>query len=207
MNCTLDHPFQNDKVTSENKTRGTFFAAVLNRVYSMFDTGTSTSHFTSGDNQTNRRARATALVVEDHPDFLELLVFVLKSMGYNVLQASNGKDALRIAAGRRLDLLVTDLGLPEIDGLKLVQLVRGFNPDHTNLKIVMLTAYDVAFYESKGLEAGCDVVLSKPVDIQKFERVVRVLRGAAGPPRDEAETQPHPASHHETSRHRNATMY
>ena len=146
-------------------------------------------------------------MVEDHPDFLELLVFVLKSMGYNVLQANNGKDALRIAAGRKLDLLVTDLGLPEIDGLKLVQLVRGFNPDHTNLKIVMLTAYDVADYEPMGLEAGCDAVLSKPVDIQKFERVVSILRGATGRPRDEADNQPHPASRHDTSRHRNATMY
>lgn len=150
-------------------------------------------------------------MVEDHPDFLELLVFVLKSMGYNVLQANNAKDALRMAAGRRLDLLVTDLGLPEIDGLKLVQLVRGFSPDHTNLKIVMLTAYDVADYEPKGLAAGCDVVLSKPVDIQKFERVVSVLLGdsSTGRPRDETENQPHPASHHETvaARHRNATMY
>lgn len=192
-------------------SRGTMFAADFGRCKTMFDRATFASHSASGEPKTNRRIQGTALVVEDHSDFRELLSFVLKSIGYNVLQAKNGHDALRLAATRRVDLLVTDLGLPEMDGLKLVHLVRAFNPDHRDLKIVMLTAYDVRDYEPKALAAGCDVVLSKPVDIQKFERVVRSLQGdfESGPSADESATQPHAAIHHDNTatRHTNATMY
>jgi CheY-like chemotaxis protein len=176
----------------------------------MFDRATFASRASSSDYQTNRRIQSTALVVEDHPDFLELLAFVLKSLGYSVLQAKNGREALRLAATRQVDLLVTDLGLPEMDGLKLVQLVRAFSPDHRSLKIVMLTAYDVADYEPKALEAGCDVVLSKPVDIQQFERIVRTLRGdpETGPPADKTASRPNAIHQGDmATRHRNATMY
>lgn len=177
----------------------------------MFDRGTTAPDVALSDCQTNRRTPSTALVVEDHSDFLELLSFVLKSLGYNVLEAKNGRDALRLAATRQIELLVTDLGLPEMDGLKLVQLVRAFNPDHANLKIVMLTAYDVVDYEPEGLKAGCDVVLSKPVDIEEFQRVVRLLRGDLQnrPSLADRQTRRPAPPPHETTRHRdrNATMY
>lgn len=177
----------------------------------MFDVTTHARPFSSGDRQTDRPRHGTALVVEDHPDFLELLSIVLKNLGYTVLQANNGKDALRLAANRRLDLLVTDLGLPEMNGLKLVQLVRTLNQDQRNLKVVMLTAYDLADYETKGVDAGCDVVLAKPIDIEKFERIVAVLRGDSATPEalNERDVQPHIAmqSGKMADRHRNANMY
>lgn len=137
----------------------------------MFATTTPVLQPYSDKCQANVPKQSTALVVEDHLDLLEVFSLVLKNLGYTVLEATNGKDALFLATTKDIDLLVTDLGLPGIDGVKLVQLVRTLNKYNNDLKIIMLTAYDLTQYPDEAL-AGCDVVLSKPIDIEKLQRVV-----------------------------------
>lgn len=177
----------------------------------MFDPATHTANTTTGNWEANGPPQSTALVVEDHPDSLELLSFVLKSLGYSVLEARNGKDALRLATTRQFDLLVTDLGLPEMDGFELVERIRAVSQDENNPKIVMLTAYDPADCAAQAAKAGCDLVLSKPIDIQKFKRLIGSPRRNSERARrfSEAKDPPYTPAQHETSagRHRNATIY
>jgi len=179
----------------------------------MFDPATHTANTASGNRETDGRMQSAALVVEDHLDSLELLSFVLKNLGYNVLEARNGKDALRIATTRQFDLLVTDLGLPEMDGFELVRRVRAVKRNQNNLKIVMLTAYDPADCAVGAVDAGCDIVLSKPIDIQRFKRAIGSPRGnaerAQRPRVREGNVQPYgPIQYgNRPDRHRNATMY
>ena len=180
----------------------------------MFDPATHTVSTASGNWETDGPSQSTALVVEDHLDSLDLLSFVLKNLGYSVLEARNGKDALRLATTRPFGLLVTDLGLPEMDGLELVRRVRALKRNQNNLKIVMLSAYDLADCAVEAVDAGCDAILVKPVDIQKLKRLI-------GSPQENAENarrprvregnapQPYAPTQygHIPRRHRNATIY
>lgn len=140
----------------------------------MFDSTTSSAPSAARDQQGSRPAAGTALIVEDHPDFRELLSLVLKRLGYTVLETNNALDALELAAREQLDLIVTDLGLPQMDGLEFIQLVRDLKQNEPDLKIVMLTAYDTPDHING--EAGYDYLLSKPVDLDKLESVIRSLQ-------------------------------
>jgi CheY-like chemotaxis protein len=138
----------------------------------MFDSATSSTGLPHGA----QPPVGTALVVEDHPDFRELLSISLKSLGYDVLEAGDGKEALRLATKSDLNLIVTDLGLPEMDGFDFVRHVRTRDHEERDLKIVMLTAYDRPEFIEKARHVGCDVVLSKPVDLDKLESVINSLQ-------------------------------
>lgn len=140
----------------------------------MFDSTTSSARSASVNQQGGRPTAGTALIVEDHRDFRELLSLVLKRLGYTVLEANNALDALQLAAREQLDLIVTDLGLPQMDGLEFIQLVRDLKKNEPDLKIVMLTAYDT--HGRINNDAGYDYLLSKPVDLDKLESVIRSLQ-------------------------------
>jgi CheY-like chemotaxis protein len=140
----------------------------------MFDSATSTVRILTHD-QKVRRARGTILIVEDHPDSREMLSLLFSSLGYTVLEAYDGHEALRIVQDTDLDLIITDLGLPEMDGLELVRRVRAGTNDSGALKIVLLTAYDRKDCLLPALQAGCDLVVGKPIDLDKFERLVNLL--------------------------------
>lgn len=120
-------------------------------------------------------SKGTVLIAEDNLDFRELLAFLLENRGYTVVEASDGKEALRLAMDTHPDLIVTDLGLPAMNGFDLVRHVRANNGHKRDLKILMLTAYDRPEYIETARNVGCDVVLSKPVDLDKFEDVLTSL--------------------------------
>lgn len=141
----------------------------------MFDSTTSSARSAPRDQQGGRPAAGNALIVEDHPDFRELLSLVLKRLGYTVLETDNALDALQLASREQLDLIVTDLGLPQMDGLEFIQLVRDLKQNEPDLKIVMLTAYDTPDHINNR-DAGYDYLLSKPVDLDKLESVIRSLQ-------------------------------
>jgi CheY-like chemotaxis protein len=116
----------------------------------------------------------TALVVEDHPDSREFLSVFLEGLGYAVLGAEDGKEALRMVANHPINLILTDLNLPLMDGFELVRQVRRL-PNVEDPRIVMLSAYDRNAYVASALDAGCNVVLTKPVDPDKLESVLASL--------------------------------
>jgi CheY-like chemotaxis protein len=136
----------------------------------MFDSAASMPAAVSGDRQNGRPTQGTALVVEDHSDSRELTTFLLKTFGYNVLEAGNADKALQLAADNHLDLIITDLGLPEMDGLEFIQLVRELKQDEPELRIVMLTAYDRADV----FKAGYGFLLPKPIDLDKFRAIIEL---------------------------------
>jgi CheY-like chemotaxis protein len=113
--------------------------------------------------------------VEDHFDSREMLSFLFKGFGYTVLEANDGNEGLQIAADTDLDLIVTDLGLPEMDGFEFVQRVRSLKSDQPDLKIALLTAYAREDCLDAALEAGCDMVLSKPIDLDKLECLISLI--------------------------------
>jgi CheY-like chemotaxis protein len=107
------------------------------------------------------------LVVEDDMDNYELVRFVLERAGYDVFLAVNGRDGVSAARLQKPDLILMDLGLPEMDGWSAAQKIRA---DETTKSIPLyaLTAHTLPRERLRALNAGCDGYLSKPIHMDTF---------------------------------------
>ncbi|HEY3073271.1 MAG TPA: response regulator transcription factor [Candidatus Limnocylindrales bacterium] len=118
----------------------------------------------------------TILVVDDEPKIVQLARDYLEHAGFAVATAGDGKEALTAVRQHRPDLVVLDLGLPELDGLDVTRTIRR----DSNLPIVMLTARDDEVDKLLGLELGADDYLTKPFSPRELvARVRAVLRRTA----------------------------
>jgi two-component system, OmpR family, alkaline phosphatase synthesis response regulator PhoP len=113
------------------------------------------------------------LVVDDEPKIVQLARDYLEHAGFAVVTARDGREALQAVRQHRPDLVVLDLGLPELDGLDVTRTLRR----DSNLPIVMLTARDDEIDKLLGLELGADDYLTKPFSPRELvARVKAVLR-------------------------------
>lgn len=113
----------------------------------------------------------TIMVVEDYDDTRILLKKGLEGLGYSVLEASNGQEAVDIAAREHLDLILMDLDLPILDGIVATQQIRRQTERH-HVPIVAVTAYPMSYTRVKAFAEGCDEYLSKPIDMSELARLV-----------------------------------
>jgi CheY-like chemotaxis protein len=110
-----------------------------------------------------RRADATILVVEDYEDTSLAMRLALEDLGYRILEASDGEQAVRVAVEERPDIILMDLSLPVLDGLDATRRIRQ-HPDMTDTVIVAVTAHLEPDYRAKALAAGCNAYVTKPID-------------------------------------------
>jgi CheY-like chemotaxis protein len=115
------------------------------------------------------------LVIEDHGDSRKLMKFLLEDLGYRVLAAANGQEALALAASNHLDLILTDFGLPDMDGIRVVRSLRKLNIRLTHVPIMMLTALEGDEYYHAALRAGCTAFLTKPTDFETLQLIIEKL--------------------------------
>jgi len=114
-----------------------------------------------------------ALVVDDAPENRMLVSALLVQPGFDVAQAEDGEAAVKAASLNPLDLIVLDLGLPDIDGVEVCRRVREFSDAH----VLMLTAQDTELDKVVGFEAGADDYVTKPFGhLELLARVRAVLR-------------------------------
>lgn len=109
------------------------------------------------------------LIAEDDKNLLRLINDVLKNNGYNPYSAKNGKEALEIMEKVQIDLLVTDIMMPDTDGYTLTQTLRDCN---YNMPVLMITAKDSFKDKEKGFMVGTDDYMVKPLDLN--ELILRV---------------------------------
>ena len=126
----------------------------------------------------------TVLVVDDEPRIAQLARDYLEHAGFAVLLAGDGKSGLQAVRTRQPDLVVLDLGLPELDGLEVTRAIR----ETSNLPIVMLTARDDELDRILGLELGADDYITKPFSprelVARVRAVLRRTERAAADPGD-----------------------
>ena len=110
------------------------------------------------------------LLVDDDPHFLRVLARILKAEDFQVRCAAGAVEALRILSSYRVDVVISDMRMPECDGVCLVQQIRAAEND---LPVIILTAYDEVDNYLEALNAGANEYLHKPVDTKKLLDVVR----------------------------------
>lgn len=112
---------------------------------------------------------STILYIEDNPDNMMLVKRALESRGYTLLEALSGLDGVARAETNEVDLILLDINLPDIDGYEVARRLRGSKkPTLAYTPIIAITANALKGDAEKALAAGCDVYMSKPINIREL---------------------------------------
>jgi two-component system, OmpR family, KDP operon response regulator KdpE len=117
------------------------------------------------------------LVVDDEPQILRALVINLKARKYEVDTAPDGASALRLAADRHPDVIILDLGLPDMDGVEVINGIRGW----TRVPIIVLSARHTSDEKVEALDAGADDYFTKPFGMDELLARLRAAVRRAEP--------------------------
>ena len=112
------------------------------------------------------------LVVEDSPTMRQLIGFAMKRIADSkVIEATDGVDALKKLSSEKIDLILADINMPVMDGLKLVSLVRG-NPAYKDIPIIIITTEGAEEDKKRALAIGANAYLPKPIQTQELIKLV-----------------------------------
>lgn len=115
------------------------------------------------------------LVVDDIVDNVVLLSLNLQRQGYQVVTASNGEEAVRVAALLRPNIILMDIGMPELDGLGATRKIRE-DAELRAIPVIAVTAFSTAGFRRAAYDVGFDGYLTKPIDFQQlYELMNRLL--------------------------------
>ena len=109
------------------------------------------------------------LYIEDNPDNMLLVQRAVESRGYNLLKAMNGLDGVETAENQEIDLILLDINLPDIDGYEVAQRLRKSGKSKlAYIPIIAITANALKGDAERALDAGCDVYMTKPINIREL---------------------------------------
>lgn len=115
------------------------------------------------------------LVVEDSPTMRQLISFALKRIpGSTIVEANDGIDALKKLSTQKFDIILTDINMPIMDGLKLVSMVRN-DPAHKDIPIVIITTEGAEEDRKRGLALGANAYIAKPIQTADLLNVVNEI--------------------------------
>jgi two-component system chemotaxis response regulator CheY len=114
----------------------------------------------------------TVLIVDDSASMRQLVSFALKDSGYDVIDAVNGKDAMNKLNGTKIDMVITDLNMPEMDGIEFIKQLRT-KSGYKFTPIVMLTTESQESKKQEGKQAGASGWIVKPFTPEQLIDIVK----------------------------------
>lgn len=122
-------------------------------------------------------AKLSALVVEDSPPMRKMIVFALSRVrGLEVVEADDGVDALRRIASTKFDIIITDINMPILDGLKLVKRLRA-DEAYRDVPIIIITTEGAEEDRQRALALGATAYITKPIQAPQVIELVREVLG------------------------------
>ena len=117
------------------------------------------------------------LIAEDSPTMRSLIVSTIAAQGdYEVVEAANGFEALRVLPREKVDLVITDINMPDINGLELVSFVKQ-NPNYQKTPLIIISTEGSERDREKGLALGADAYLVKPFSPEALQDLIRNYLG------------------------------
>lgn len=117
------------------------------------------------------------LVVEDSPTMRQLISFAIRRVpNSHVIEATDGVDALKKLSSDKVDLIIADINMPVMDGLKLVSLVRGNNA-YKDIPVIIVTTEGAEEDKNRALAIGANAYLPKPIQTQELIKLVNSYLG------------------------------
>jgi two-component system, chemotaxis family, chemotaxis protein CheY len=124
---------------------------------------------------TGQMSEYNVLIVEDSPTMRQLIAFALKRIrGVRIVEANDGVDGLKKLSAERFDLILTDINMPIMDGLKLVSLVRN-DANYKSIPIVVITTEGAQEDRERALALGANDYITKPIQPTKILEVAKSL--------------------------------
>lgn len=117
------------------------------------------------------------LLAEDSPSMRSFLTTAIESLeGYEVIEAKSGFDALRLLPRDRVDLIITDINMPDINGLELISYVRN-NPNYRTIPLFIISTESSENDRLRGMELGANEYLVKPFHPEELQRLIERYLG------------------------------
>jgi two-component system, cell cycle response regulator DivK len=110
---------------------------------------------------------ATILIAEDNSDIRQLTKLQLQKSGFTCTEATNGKEVLELLPGEKIDLILMDINMPELDGWETTMEIRT-KTEYSEIPIIAMTAYSLEGDRARAKAAGCNAFHSKPVDFDRL---------------------------------------
>jgi len=127
-------------------------------------------HISINPGEKSRRA----LVVDDVRDVTDMLSVLLTHAGYEVSTASSAREAIDLAHRQSFDMIISDIGMPEMNGYELARALRSL-PDYQTVPMVAVTGYSMFDDRDRSLNAGFDEHVTKPIDPRAFLELIEQL--------------------------------
>jgi two-component system, chemotaxis family, chemotaxis protein CheY len=119
---------------------------------------------------------ATILTVDDTASMRQMISFTLNSVGHEVIQASDGKEALKLLQGKKVDLVIADVNMPNMDGITLVKYLRE-QAEYKFIPILVLTTESQEAKRQQGKVAGATGWIVKPFNPEQLLTIVKKVLG------------------------------
>jgi CheY-like chemotaxis protein len=126
--------------------------------------------------RSSRRLKQSVLIVDDVADVTEMIGLFLKHAGYEVATADSGPAALRLARERAFDVIISDIGMPEMNGYELAESLRT-RAEYQGTPIIAVTGYSEYDDRGRALQAGFNAHLTKPIDPSELLKLMNELLG------------------------------
>jgi CheY-like chemotaxis protein len=127
-----------------------------------------------------RARRGTVLVVDDVPDVTEMIELLLKHAGYDVATADSAKAALQMARKQHFDLVISDIGMPEMNGYELATALRDLAA-YNSTPLIAVTGYSEYDDRGRAVRAGFNVHLAKPIEPSQLLNLMNELLSQTEP--------------------------
>jgi len=125
-------------------------------------------------NNTTTGVKKTILIIDDSSTIIDMLTLTLEKFNYKVLSASGGAEGLGHLTGQRIDLIISDLYMPEPNGIELTKIVKS-NPEYKATPVLLLTTESDREYKMKAKVAGASGWITKPFSPDKLLTAVKTV--------------------------------
>ncbi|HEX8472699.1 MAG TPA: response regulator [Pyrinomonadaceae bacterium] len=131
------------------------------------------------DDTEKQTSKPRALVVDDSPDVTEMLAMLLRYSGYDVVTVFSALDALDTAETEQFDVVVSDIGMPGMNGYELAEKLRATNT-YSTVPMIAVTGFAMYDDRDRALESGFDAFLTKPINPMDLIDLIKRMRGGGG---------------------------
>ena len=132
---------------------------------------------------------STILIIDDEIVLILMLKKILSMANHNIITANSGSSALTSLAKNRVDMVITDLMMPEMDGLALLRDIRA-NKNSKDLPVIVLTGVGAKDLRDQARQLGANAILTKPIGSQELLQVIDGLLAASTPAPEQEQTKP-----------------